>query len=150
MTQMERYTMFLDWMNQQCQNDYTNQGNLKIQCNPYQITNGIFLKKSEMWKWKSLGLVNSLWPHELYTPWNCQGHNTGVGGLSLLQGIFPIQGSNPGLPHCRWILYQLSHKGRTGIPEWVDYPFSSGFAQPRDQTRVSCITYEFFINWGKT
>ena len=30
--------------------------------------------------------------------------------LSLLQGIFPIQGSNPGLQHCRWILYQLSHK----------------------------------------
>ena len=29
----------------------------------------------------------------------------------LLQGIFPTQGSNPGLPYCRWILYQLSHKG---------------------------------------
>ena len=36
---------------------------------------------------------------------------TGLGSLSLLQGIFPTQGSNPGLPHCRWILYQLSHKG---------------------------------------
>ena len=36
---------------------------------------------------------------------------TGVGSLSLLQGIFPTQGSNPGLPHCRWIIYQLSHKG---------------------------------------
>ena len=34
-----------------------------------------------------------------------------MGSLSLLQGIFPIQGSNPGLPHCRWILYQLSQKG---------------------------------------
>jgi len=34
-----------------------------------------------------------------------------VGSLSLHQGIFPTQGSNPGLPHCRWILYQLSHKG---------------------------------------
>ena len=34
-----------------------------------------------------------------------------MGGLSLLQGIFPTQGSNPGLPHCRRILYQLSHKG---------------------------------------
>ena len=32
--------------------------------------------------------------------------------LSLLQGIFPTKGSNPGLSHCRWILYQLSHKGR--------------------------------------
>ena len=39
---MERYTMFLDWKNQYCQNDYTTQGNLQIQCNLYQITNGIF------------------------------------------------------------------------------------------------------------
>ena len=39
---MERYTMFLDWMNQYCQNDYTTQGNLQIQCNPYQTSNGIF------------------------------------------------------------------------------------------------------------
>ena len=44
-------------------------------------------------------------------PWNSPGQNTGVGSLSLLQGIFPTQGSNPGLPHCRRILYQLSHKG---------------------------------------
>ena len=36
--------------------------------------------------------------------------NTGVGSLSLPQGIFPTQGSNPGLPHCRRILYQLSYK----------------------------------------
>ena len=42
---------------------------------------------------------------------------TGVGSLSLLQGIFPTQGSNPDLPHCRWILYLLSHKGskNTGV-----------------------------------
>ena len=40
--QMERYTMFVDWKNQYCQNDYTTQGNLQIQCNPYQITKGIF------------------------------------------------------------------------------------------------------------
>ena len=42
---------------------------------------------------------------------NSLGQNTGVGSLSPLQGIFPTQGSNPGLLHCRWILYQLSHKG---------------------------------------
>ena len=47
----------------------------------------------------------------LYSPWNSSGQNTEVGSLSLLQGIFPTQGSNPGLPHCRQILYQLSHKG---------------------------------------
>ena len=39
---MERYTMFLHWKNQYCENDYTTQSNLQIQCNPYQITNGIF------------------------------------------------------------------------------------------------------------
>ena len=39
------------------------------------------------------------------------GKHTGLGSHALLQGIFPIQGSNPGLPHCRWILYHLSHQG---------------------------------------
>jgi len=48
-------------------------------------------------------------------PWNSPGQNIGMGNLSLLQGIFPIQGSNPGLPHCRRILDQLSHKGSPGF-----------------------------------
>ena len=39
---MERYTMFLDWKNQHCENDSTTQSNLQIHCNPYQTTNGIF------------------------------------------------------------------------------------------------------------
>ena len=52
---------------------------------------------------------NSLQPHGLYSPWNSPGQNTGVGSLSLLQGICLTQGSNPGLPYCRWILYQLSY-----------------------------------------
>ena len=56
-------------------------------------------------------MSDSLPPHGLHSPWNCPGQNTGVGSLSLLQGIFPIQGSNRGLPHCRQILYQLSHQG---------------------------------------
>ena len=47
---------------------------------------------------------DSLPPHELYSPWNSVGQNTGVGSLSLLQGIFPTQGSNPGLLSCRWTL----------------------------------------------
>ena len=49
-------------------------------------------------------------PHGLYSPWNSPGQNTGAGSRSLLQGIFPTQGSNPGLLHCRWILYQLSYQ----------------------------------------
>ena len=54
---------------------------------------------------------DSLQPHGLYSPWNSPGQNTGVGSLSLLQEIFPTQGSNPGPSHCRWILSQLSHQG---------------------------------------
>ena len=57
-------------------------------------------------------MSNSLLPLGLYSPRNSPGQNTGVGSLFLLQGIFPNQGSNPGPPPCRWILYQLSHKGR--------------------------------------
>ena len=56
-------------------------------------------------------MSDSLRPHGVYSPWNSPGQNTAVGSLSLLQGIFPTQGSNPGLPPCRRILYQLSHKG---------------------------------------
>ena len=51
---------------------------------------------------------DSLRPHGL---WNSPGQNTEVCSLSLLQGIFPTQELNPGLPHCRHTLYQLSHKG---------------------------------------
>ena len=56
-------------------------------------------------------MSDSLRPHGLYSPWNSPGQNTGVGSLSLLQGIFPTQGLNPGLTRCRQILYQLSHQG---------------------------------------
>ena len=55
-------------------------------------------------------MSNPLQPHGLYSPWNSLGQNTEVGSLILLQGIFSIQGSNPGLPHCRQIVYHLSHQ----------------------------------------
>ena len=55
-------------------------------------------------------MSNSLQPHGLYSAWNSPGQKTEVGSLSLLQGIFPSQGSNPGLPHCRQILSQLNHR----------------------------------------
>ena len=79
-------------------------------------------KKSE----SHLVVSNSFRPHGLYSPWNSPGQNTGVGSLSLLQVVFLTQGWNPGLPHCRRILHQLSHKGSPRILEWVAYPFSSG------------------------
>ena len=55
-------------------------------------------------------MSNSLRPYELYSSWNLPGQNTGMSSLSPLQGIFPTQGSNPGLPHCRQILYQSQPK----------------------------------------
>ena len=70
------------------------------------------------------------------------------GSLSLLQWILPTQGLNPGLPHCRWTLYQLSHKESPRILEWVAYPFSSGLSRSRNQTMVSCIAGRFFTNWA--
>ena len=60
--------------------------------------------------------VDSVWPHglqptRLLRAWDSPGKNTGVGYHGLLQGIFPTQGWNPGLLHCRRILYRLSHQG---------------------------------------
>ena len=67
------------------------------------------MKKSES---ESHSVVSdSLRPHGLYSPWNSPVQNTGVGSLSLLQGLFPTQGLNSGLPHYRRILYQLSYQG---------------------------------------
>ena len=56
-------------------------------------------------------MSDSLGTRGLHSPWNSLSQNTGMGSPSLLQGIFPTQGSNPGLPHCRQILYQLSYQG---------------------------------------
>ena len=109
-------------------------------------------------------MSDSLWPRGQYSPWNSPGQKTGVGSLSLLQGIFPTQGSNLGLPHCRQILYQLSHKVSPRILEWLHrvghdwsnlvaaaaaaYPFSSRSSRPRNRTGVSCIADGFFTNWA--
>ena len=68
-------------------------------------------------------LSDSLRPHGLYSPWNAPGQNTGVGSLSLLQGIFSTQGLNPGLPHYKQILYQLSH--REAQEYWSGQPIPS-------------------------
>ena len=80
----------------------------------------------------------------LHSAWNSPGQNTGVGSLSLLQRIFPTQGSNSGLLHYRQILYQLSYKGCPRILEWVAYLSSRGSSRPRNRTRVSCIAGGFF------
>ena len=67
---------------------------------------------------------HGLQPTRLLCPWNSPGKNAGVGSHSFLQGIFPTQGWNLGLLHCRHILYRLSHE---------ESPWT------RDQTLVPCI-----------
>ena len=94
-------------------------------------------------------MSDSLQPHGLHnSSWNSSGQNTGVGSRSLFQGIFPTQGLNPGLPHCKQILYQLSHQGSPGIPECVAYPCSRGSSWPRNRIGVSCIAGSFFTSWA--
>ena len=93
-------------------------------------------------------MSDSLPPQGLYSPWNSPGQNTEVGSHSLLQGIFQMQGSNPGLLHCRQLLHQLSHQGSSRILEWVACSFSRGSSQPRNRTRVSCIVGVFFTRWA--
>ena len=90
------------------------------------------------WILEALGLDFSLLPlqpgYPLYSPWNSLGQNTGVGSLSLLQGIFPTQGSNSGLPHCRQILYQLSYQAVKGAARNL-------------ANRVSRIRHHFSHSW---
>ena len=81
-------------------------------------------------------------------PRNSPGQNTGVGSSYFLQGIFPSQGLNPGPPHYRQIVYQMSHQGSPRILEWVAYPFSRGSSQLRNWTGVSCIAGRFFTVWA--
>ena len=76
------------------------------------------------------------------------GKNTGVGCHALLQGIFPTQRSNPGLLHCRQILYHMNHQESPRILEWVAHPFSRGSSQSRNRSRVSHIAGGFFISWA--
>ena len=77
---------------------------------------------------------NSLWPHWLHSPWNSPGQNTGEGSLSLLQGSFPTQGSNPDLLDCRRVLYQLSYQGSP----WAI------------REALWCIVFNFRFPWGST
>ena len=108
-----------------------------------------------------LVMPNFLQPQGLYLcPWNSAGKNTGVGCHCLLLGIFPTQGSNPGFPHGRQILYQLSHQGSPRILEWVAYPFSKEIflTQELNQGLLHCmwILYQLSyqgspsLTWGES
>ena len=91
------------------------------------------------------------WPHGLYSPWNSPCQSTGVGSLSLLQGIFPTQVSNPGLLHCKQILYQANHKGSPRILKWVAYPFFRYFPNPGIELHSPAMKEDSLPTelWGK-
>ena len=107
-------------------------------------------------QFRELGVYSPHFPHQfsLHIAWrlpvlccavlSCPGMNTGVDCCALLQGIFPTQRSNRGLPHWRKTLYHLSHQGNSRIWERVNYAFSKGTSQPRNWTGVSCIAGRFF------
>ena len=108
-------------------------------------------KEAEMKvKVKVAQLYLTHWNPMVSSPWNSPGQNTGVGSFSFLSWgwIFPTQGSNSSLSHCRQILYQLSHKGIPRTLEWVDYPFTRGSSLPRKWTGISYIAGRFFTNWA--
>ena len=86
--------------------------------------------------------------HWLLCPWRFCRQVYGSGLPCPPEGIFPTQGSNPGLLHCRQILYQLRHQGSPRILEWVAYPFCKGSSWPRNWTRVSCIADGSFTSWA--
>ena len=88
-----------------------NQDIFRVKWGYYSLFQDSTQKMGCIQKWSESRSVisNSLRPHRLYSPWNSLGQITGVGSRSLLQGIFPTQRLNPGLPHCGWILYQLGH-----------------------------------------
>ena len=133
-------------------------------CGIFSIANYIFflIKHISSWRKKSLpceaynlDMTSEKSCLTLCDPMDCTSmelpvhgilQNTGVGSLSFLRRIFPTHGLSPGLPRCRWILYQLSCKGSPRILERVAYLFSRETSWPRNQTGVSYIAGGFFAN----
>ena len=113
----------------------------------------------------------------LLCTWNSPGQNTGVACHALLQGSSQPRDRTQVYPHCRWVIYHLSHQGslkrtvkvkvsqlcptlwnhtdyiahgilQARILEWVAFAFSWGSSQPRDQTQVSHIAGRLFTSWA--
>ena len=93
-------------------------------------------------------MSDSSWPLVLYSPWNSQARILEWVVFPFSRGIFPTQGLNPGLPHCRLTHYELIHRWSQRILERVAYPFSSGSSWPRNPARVSCTAARLFTNWA--
>ena len=90
----------------------------------------------------------ALQPTRLPCPWNSPGKNTGEGCHSLLQGIFPTQGPDPGLPHCRQILYSLSHQGLSGISHITHLPHYLTHSKHLNTSSHNHWDYFTVIGWN--
>ena len=104
---------------------------LQSRCHPGLWSSGPLLSESHS------VMSNSLRPHRLYSPWYAPGQNTGVGSRSLLQEIFSTPGLNPGLLHCRQILYHLSHQGSPDLSlgyvvVWLPWEYVIQETQPEE------------------
>ena len=113
------------------------------------VTRNLGLPLSRKWKWKKAKVTQSCstlcYPME-YSPWNSLSQNTGVGSLSLLQGIFPTQGSNPGLPWADSLPAEPQGKPKNsgvGSLSLLQQIFLT-----QESTRISYIVGGFFINWA--
>ena len=108
-------------------------------------------------------MSSGLQPYGQYSPWDSPGQNTRVHSLSLLQGIFPFQGLNPGLPHGKQILaiWKGAESDSRSVVSNFETPILQGqntgvgslsllqgSSQPRDQTQVSHIPGRFFTSWA--
>ena len=96
---------------------------------------------------------DSLWPHGCSLPGSSvhgdsPGKNTGVDCRTLLQRISPTQGLSPGLPHCRQILYQLSHKRSPRIWEWGSLSLLQRIFLTQESNRDLLIAGGFFTKWA--
>ena len=106
--------------------------------------------KGYAYLWEMHTFITGKWKCESCSVWLCDAMDCMVHGIlqtrMLVWQAFPSPGDlpNPGLPHCRWILYQRSHKGSPRTLEWVACPFYSESSWPRNQTGVSCIVGRFF------
>ena len=100
------------------------------------------------WKWVTQSCLTLCDPMNYTVHGILQARILGWVAISFSKSLFPTQGSNPGLPHCKQILYHLSHQGSARILEWVAYPFSRESSWHRNWTGVSYIAGLFFTSWA--
>ena len=91
---------------------------------------------------------HGLKPIRLLCPWGFSRQEYWSGWPCPPPRDLPNPGIEPSLPHCRWILYSLSHQGSPRILEWVAYPFSRGSSRLRNLNGVSCIAGGLFTSWA--